>query len=259
MSELRKANQLWASDSIHLRKVLYIPLDSKKRSNRNLLIDLDPASETSSEQGLSRDNLTIRRIPASQLSFFPPSTKSSAPNMMGSEDLSGDRRPYLSTLPSRRTGSGTGQPSRTLTSILTAFPIPIAASTRDTIVSRLSFDSERSSVVDDQEHELGEVRSSTVRARPRLRSTSAKFADSPFHSSHSHDNTRAVSPRRHPSLPNFTEVPDQRKSWVHRDTASARAAVRTVQLEPSPAMRIPSLTRKSRSEESRADVQEHPR
>lgn len=261
MSELRKANQLWASDSIHLRKVLYIPLDSKKRNNRKPLIDLEPALETSSEQGLSHDksnSLTIRRIPASQLSFFPPSTKSPAPDLMESEDLPDNRRSYSTKFPSKRTGSGTNtpsQPSRTLTSIFTAFPIPIAPSTRDTIVSRLSFDSERSSIVDDQEHELDEVRSSTV--RPRLRLTSARFADNPSHSSHSHDSTRAVSPQRNASPPNFLDVPDQRKSWIHRDIAGTRAAVRTVQPEPSPAMRVPSLILKSKSE-SGADEQERP-
>lgn len=250
MSELRKANQLWASDSIHLRKVLYIPLDSKKRNDQKPLIDLESTSEASSESDLTRDKShlsTIRRIPASQLSFFPPSTKSPIPIMMDPEDPLYSRHPYSSTLPSRRAGSGTnspGQPSRTLTSILTAFPI--AASTRDTIVSRLSFDSERSSVVDDQEHELDEVRSSMMTVRPRLRSTSGKSADTPSHPSRLRDSAQADSPRRHVLPSDSSEIPNQRKSWTHTDTGT-RAAVRTVQLEPSPAMRVPSLALKPKS------------
>lgn len=253
MSELRKANQLWASDSIHLRKVLYIPLDSKKkRNNQKPLIDLEPASGTSSEQDLIGDkptSSTIRRIPASQLSFFPPSTKPPLPMMMmDPEDSSYNNHPYSSTLPSRRAGLGTnspGQPSRALASILTSFPM--AASTRDTIVSRLSFDSERSSVADDQEHELDEVRSSMMTVRPRLRSTSSKSNDAPSHPSRLRDNARVTSPQQRVSTPDSSAIPDHRKSWTHTDTSRSRAAVRTVQPDPLPAMIVPSLNLKPKS------------
>ncbi len=96
LAELRRANQLWTSDSIHLRRVLYIPVDKTRHAKqlRTTLIELtlNPSSTSSSihsdatvfDTNIRRPTtidhelpdigkLTIRRVPASQLSFFPPS------------------------------------------------------------------------------------------------------------------------------------------------------------------------------------------
>jgi hypothetical protein len=241
LAELRKANHLWSSDSIHLRKALYIPLDGSSYSNRvKPLIDLDEPTPTSSSD-LYHDKShtsTIRRIPVSQLSFFPPPAKPSAPPNANS----GDPSAYTPPLPSsKRSGSGSGsgspaQHSRTLTSILTAFPI--AASTRDTIIARLSFDSERSSMSEGQGHELDEVRTSSLTARPSLRSSS-------FHDEMGH-RTSPSTTRPRLSSPKFAPrsvsppTPVDRKSWTHTDATESHAPIRTVQLEPSPAMTVPT-------------------
>ncbi|TFK80690.1 carbohydrate-binding module family 50 protein [Polyporus arcularius HHB13444] len=100
LAELRRANQLWTSDSIHLRKVLYIPVDKTRHAKhlREALIEtfmatdaLPPSVDQSDTPGadnirLSSTNhdlpdigkLTLRRIPASQLTYFPPSSHSHA-------------------------------------------------------------------------------------------------------------------------------------------------------------------------------------
>ena len=256
LAELRKANHLWSSDSIHLRKALYIPLDGSSYSSRvKPLIDLDEPTPTSSSD-LYHDKShtsTIRRIPVSQLSFFPPPAKPSAPPNANSGDPFDNRYSYTPPLPSsKRSGSGSGsgspaQHSRALTSILTAFPI--AASTRDTIIARLSFDSERSSMSEGQGHELDEVRTSSLTARPSLRSSS-------FHD----EMGRRTSPsttRPRLSSPKFAPrsvsppTPVDRKSWTHTDATESHAPIRTVQLEPSPAMTVPtrSVRLKSRPRE----------
>ncbi|KAI0800022.1 hypothetical protein C8Q74DRAFT_386228 [Fomes fomentarius] len=87
---------MWTSDSIHLRRILYIPVDKTRHAKqlRTTLIELtlNPSSTSSSihsgatvfdtntrrpttiDHELSDvGKLTIRRVPASQLSFFPPS------------------------------------------------------------------------------------------------------------------------------------------------------------------------------------------
>ncbi|KAI0752936.1 hypothetical protein C8Q80DRAFT_1149307 [Daedaleopsis nitida] len=92
LPELRRANQLWTSDSVHLRKVLYIPVDKTRQAKhiRMALIDLamhattetsvDANDTATKEPSTTVDHnlpdigkITLRRIPASQLSYFPPS------------------------------------------------------------------------------------------------------------------------------------------------------------------------------------------
>lgn len=256
LAELRKANHLWSSDSIHLRKVLYIPLDSSSYSSRvKPLIDLDEPTPTSSSD-LYHDKShtsTIRRIPASQLSFFPPPAKPSAPPNVNSSDPFDNRYSYTPPLPSSKrsvSGSGSGSPaqhSRALTTILTAFPI--AASTRDTIIARLSFDSERPPMSEGQGHELDEVRTSSLTARPSPWSSS--FQDEiGRRTSPSSIRPRLSSPKFAPRSVSPTPV-DHRKSWTHTDVTESHTPIRTVQLEPSPAMTVPtrSVTLKSRPRE----------
>lgn len=93
MADLRKANQLWPSDPIHLRKVLYIPLDKSQKAKDLVLTHLESTSQSGSQtelvdttSGTDNDNrtlspppptpLNIQRVPVSRLSFFPPSSSS---------------------------------------------------------------------------------------------------------------------------------------------------------------------------------------
>ncbi|TBU39603.1 FAD/NAD(P)-binding domain-containing protein [Dichomitus squalens] len=99
LADLRRANQLWTSDSIHLRKVLYIPVDKTRQARqlREALIDRSlpkessiPETEPNSVSETVSDitpsvealpdigKLTLRRVPASQLSYFPPPTHASS-------------------------------------------------------------------------------------------------------------------------------------------------------------------------------------
>ncbi|KAI0633958.1 hypothetical protein C8Q77DRAFT_713037 [Trametes polyzona] len=112
LAELRRANQLWASDTIHLRNTLYIPVD-KARHVRHLKTALpdsdaqpDHPDATPSGPGppsgqLKADGYTLRRVPASQLSFFPPPTHPPSPPRTG-----GLTPRSSQTLPTRRPPSG---------------------------------------------------------------------------------------------------------------------------------------------------------
>ena len=250
IAELRKANQLWTSDTIHLRKVLYIPLDNLSRTNAvKPPIDLEQLTSISDTYSDKSHISTVRRVPASQLSFFPPPSKPSLDSIAVSDD------PFYnqdaSTIPSfMRSGSGSGsssgspaQPSRTLTSILTAFPI--AVSTRHSIISRLSLDSERTSISDEQEHELDEVRTSST-LQPRHLSSPSR-GDMVLRTSTS-SRSHVISP---PSFaPRSISPPtpvNHRKSWTQTDAPEPHAPIRTVQLEPSPTMKLPSLTARPKS------------
>ena len=98
LAELRRANQLWTSDSIHLRKVLYIPVDKTRHAKhlREALIEtfmaadalpasVDPSDSPETNHTSATDHdlpdigkLTLRRVPASQLTYFPPSSHTSS-------------------------------------------------------------------------------------------------------------------------------------------------------------------------------------
>lgn len=94
VAQLRKCNKMWASDTIHLRKVLYIPVSSTRppggasgAGNGGIkdkeLIDISDSSPTSSSsRGLSRNGLskpnstTPTPSPSKTLSSFTASTSS---------------------------------------------------------------------------------------------------------------------------------------------------------------------------------------
>lgn len=90
LPDIRRWNQLWPSDSIHLRKVLYIPLDRVRHAKQFRIIFADadesaveseslpqsgsaviPADEKLTHED-AREHLTVVRVPVTQLSFFPP-------------------------------------------------------------------------------------------------------------------------------------------------------------------------------------------
>ncbi|KAJ7594464.1 peptidoglycan-binding LysM domain protein [Mycena floridula] len=236
VGELRKANQLWASDSIHLRKVLYIPIDKSKRA---------VTEPHSSEANLS----TVHRIPASRLSFFPPPTN---PTRFSDEIQRPDPIPYPIKPKSGHNRYAT-TPSQSLNSILTA--LPIAASTRDTIIARLSFDSASSSYSDherheeedeaSERHELDDVnatrhrRFSDSQKTPKPRPTSVASSKFSLPPSPTHSKANTVSLNR-------LEGYDRDNSLI--------GPPRTVQLEPSPAMRLPLSINGPRPQGSLATV-----
>ncbi|KAJ7656667.1 hypothetical protein B0H17DRAFT_1213719 [Mycena rosella] len=243
MAELRRANHLWSSDPIHLRKVLYIPLDKTSRSKElapPLLVSTED-TEQSAPSPTQSDTLgtlsTIRRIPASQLSFFPPHARPQPPPDPPSPPAQPARTKHphsrhvryaTSPASSSATPGTAGSPS--LASILTA--LPIQPSTRDTIIARLSYDSTGSSYSDrDEGHELDDVRrggsldSSAEHATPRA-------------------NPPAAATRTHARTASASSVYGGGGAQYHR-----AGPPRTVQLEPSPAMQLPfgTLRRKTRT------------
>jgi hypothetical protein len=239
MAELRKANQLWSSDSIHLRKVLYIPLDKTSRVKElptPLLVSTEDPEEVArspTHPATIGPMSTIRRIPASQLSFFPPPAKTQEPDpptlpahLPARIKHPHSRHARYATTPAASPGTA-GSPS--LTSILTA--LPIQPSTRDTIIARLSYDStgSSSSYSDQPEgHELDDVRRGAS-------------LDSIFPSNETTPKAKSRDPGSSGTL-----------TRSHARTASASSVYggggaqyrrvgppRTVQLEPSPAMQLP--------------------
>ncbi|KAL1939537.1 hypothetical protein VTO73DRAFT_9848 [Trametes versicolor] len=119
LAELRRANQLWTSDTIHLRDTLYIPVDKARhvRHLKNALLDDDAqpnhSDTTSSHAGAISEpghtvpeasEYTLRKVPASQLSYFPPPTRPPSPPRTG-----GLTPGSFQTMPSRR--SAPGRPS----------------------------------------------------------------------------------------------------------------------------------------------------
>lgn len=264
MAELRRSNHLWSSDSIHMRKQLYIPLEKATRTQAlqkdSILISISPAEElpdpledleVSERQSSASNDLpylgagTIRRIPASHLSFFPPAsaTRSSAPARpspyINQHTSPASHKPHLNH--SRHASS----PSHSLTSILTA--LPIAASTRDTIIARLSFDSVSSSYSDQEQvndHHEG------------LELDDVQHAGSSNLPEHDYVNDE-ISLRHALPTPKVSHrvprsdrssVKSQSPSPTHVRTLSSsphsyippHAQVRTIQLEPSPEMQVPS-------------------
>ncbi len=220
LADLRRANQLWTSDSIHLRNVLHIPVDKTRQARqlREALIDSslsqEPPSPKADESTLSDPDddlppaedtlldigkLTIRRVPASQLSYFPPSTQSlslldddhslTTRNSSTLPNGTGSRNRSAQPISFKRPGDGplqgvldvfssslhtTTQHIRASTNSLFGHPIPRAPTT---IAARLSFESTSgtpSSVSDDfdWEHEMEDVSAAKTSRRPNGTTTS---------------------------------------------------------------------------------------
>jgi hypothetical protein len=154
MADLRKANQMWPSDSIHLRKSLNIPVGkASKLRQLNADAPMEAQRTGSSSSTASLEALPdVRRIPASHLSFFPQGTPSDADTV-----VTDTRRPRISGQ-SNFGGSGLSSisPSPNSSSIFSTLPraFPIA---KDAIMSRLSLDSGGTPPKEEQEHEMGVV------------------------------------------------------------------------------------------------------
>ncbi|KAF5351796.1 hypothetical protein D9756_007638 [Leucocoprinus leucothites] len=275
LADLRRANHLWANDSIHLRRVLYIPLDMSLKA-RDLARDVkanvvsfmgasgssssthapDSKAEGNDPDPPSPDTpngtgLGIRRVPTSRMSFFPPPATSGKTPSISSTSL----LPYTSNLrPSSSHARYSTSPS--LVSILTA--LPIAASTRDDLIARLSFDSTSSSVSErsrsspdrSEGHELYIV-ANHEHVPPNLPHVGHRITNSSQLPGPSSPQLRTAIPR-HGRTTFPTARPNQPRNtqtWHLSTTPPAayiphvsdRTSIRTVQMEPSPVMQLPKL------------------
>lgn len=274
LADLRRANQLWPSDPIHLRKVLYIPIDQARHaklafldaaaseqvdllhpeeelSSSSVVVDPSPASSRPPPRAPPSSSLyTLRRVPNSSLSFFPPSHSSHTMHSprdrippTPSSILDTDYFSPISVTPPvlestrNRLLSATSTLAPKLAPLFSA--LPFSASTRDEIISRLSFDSSSNStsVSDEQDVELSSVQTSR-------RATSGSTSPTP--SSHTLTST---SPNRNRLRPK-SSTGDTSRRRSKKDRAgpeeeeeliplSSPTMVRTVQMEPSPAMQLP--------------------
>lgn len=175
LPDLRRANQLWPSDPIHLRRVLYIPLEkarhSKELQDALLHVNTDASGDSSladSEEtetepnraaigdrgDRSRNQLTITRVPASQLSYFPPPASSVANGKsytLPRNSTAIKERPPLPLFSPPRTSTAqqvlssssslVSPQRRGLGALLNALPIRVASSSRVTFRGRSSIDS----------------------------------------------------------------------------------------------------------------------
>ncbi|KAJ3989528.1 hypothetical protein F5890DRAFT_1400892 [Lentinula detonsa] len=271
LTELRRANHLWASDSIHLRRVLYIPLEKTSLPPSSAIPSFssssaEPASPCSSKSPVPEDvkspmtntisSSAVRRVPVSELSFFPPPAKPSksfSPSSPSHSQASHSRELYARHATS---------PTPSLNTILTALPIP--ASTRDTIIARLSLDSPSSSYSErDREsylngyegHELADVPARRESTRHSFEDNRKGYLDGVSRKP-SKNRQYLTSHIRAPSKrPGLNAVSSNVKvggeplglgghgrsfseEYIGPPSASTRK-VRNIQLEPSPVMQIP--------------------
>ncbi|KAF8499663.1 hypothetical protein F5888DRAFT_100802 [Russula emetica] len=205
VTELRRANQLWASDSIHLRQVLYVPLDKARHADLETVASLLAQRPDSNDDTVVRDaapgshldtnasdsSPVVQRIPSTSLSFFPPpSSRPGTPPPGTPVNSVASTTPFHSRSRSRATISTPPPPpprvsnlaSNLRSTALSSFfsILPLNASTRDEIMSRLSIDSNSNSTTgtasDEDEHEL-----TTVPTTPKLRAdASASISTAPL-------------------------------------------------------------------------------
>lgn len=285
LPNLRRANKLWTNDSVHLRDVLYIPIDQASRAREyvpeRMLISFTPdASELSTDpfdnastgeatlDSQSSDivvpspTVPIRRIPVKQLSYFPPSTTRNAePDLNSRVEIPNIHLQSIggSKLSPKYNRYSPSPVNNSLSSILTA--LPIAASTRDEIITRLSFDSvsssfsDRSRVNSDEEvgHELDDVAKS--KRPPELDSGADHFNELSMPTPKATQRLPDVLllSRAEPavalssSLPKYSHVyPYSSTSPPHFYISQVNETyVRTSQMEPSPAMQLPNFQNNS--------------
>ncbi|KAI5889183.1 uncharacterized protein SCHCODRAFT_02509637 [Schizophyllum commune H4-8] len=226
MNDLRRANSMWANDSIHLRKVLYIPIDKASRLPKSCDIPSDdnpsrsnPELSITPADGPIPDipgHATLRRIPTSRLSYFPPQSPSSLSPRTSLD--SSFPQPLQRHARSSTTPASTSSSPPTMASLLNAFPI------------RLSFESTTStSTTDSEEHvELTDVkRSHRKKSSATLRyNARAGLSDAPqLSNGHALPQAGLPVPAPAPTPASLVGSPGRR--------------VRTSQMEPEPGMMVP--------------------
>ncbi|KAF8813905.1 hypothetical protein BYT27DRAFT_7220244 [Phlegmacium glaucopus] len=282
LANLRRANQLWATDSIHLRDLLYIPIEQAFRAREFIPepqltsltseswepgasihappIHISPFTEESVESSSTNPLIPIRRMPSSQLTFFPPSSNKNLESSINGHFEDAGTHLYPSGNHKSPAGSNSryisSSASNSLSSILTA--LPIAASTRDEIITRLSFDSVSSSFSDrsrtnsdeDIGHELDDVpkhKSSRI-ARTVCEDVDDMSLPTPKASRHPL-HSEILSNQHHSRITSSLSLP--KNSYVHSLSSTSpprfyvsqayEASVRTYQMEPSPEMHLPTF------------------
>lgn len=244
LATLRSVNKLWANDTIHLRQVLYIPIQaiakgkSKSISNSTRArpeptflpefhtqrfprspSDWTTSSDSEAGAAMSVGNMSIiKRVPLSELSFFPPPSTST---LSSPKDTSLHTQP-LSFLHSKSDNNRPLSPALGLVNFWNG--------AKDEIINRLSFDSARGSSDASEENDL---ELDVVRPRGRVRK-------------HSADSDRGSE---------STSQSDGAAIMMHTMTgrgilSSSRKpqVVRTIQLQPSPKMVIPARVNISQSQ-----------
>ncbi|KAI0318896.1 hypothetical protein OF83DRAFT_1170717 [Amylostereum chailletii] len=287
LADLRRANQLWTSDSIHLRKTLYIPVDQARHA-RLALID-SPATEdppttltlpshvrpsteiSSSPHPDSAESYTIHRVPAARLSYFPPPNhdrpnpnpnpnpnpklRPSASTSNSTDSIhspSWDARPdpfsaSAATLAARFTSTASTLRNTALSSLFSA--LPLAASTRDDLFTRLSIDSSASSATGSDEHEHEhELAPVPPTPKPKPSPPAGPTPPIPF-----------VSPKRAPTR--VSSISSHRKGKTKKTDGEdaehiplATSPQRAQQMQPTPGMLLPDGIARSVSSKSQRAV-----
>jgi hypothetical protein len=228
-------------------------LAQRPDSNDDTVREAAPASHLDTNASDPSPPPVVQRIPRTCLSFFPPPSSSSSSSRPGTPPpgTAIDSTFATSRLHSRSRSRATlsistpPPPSRNIrsTALSSFFSIlPLNASTRDEIMSRLSVDSNSNSTTgtasDEDEHEL-----TAVRTTPKLRAD-ASAAASPSPSSA----PLAAGPRRRKS---------PARGWVSRSRSGdlngyggsysgdteeiplASSPIHTTQMQPAPTMQLP--------------------
>ncbi|KIY50163.1 hypothetical protein FISHEDRAFT_71779 [Fistulina hepatica ATCC 64428] len=236
ISDLRRANQLWNNDPIHMRKMLYIPVHLASRVSATAdpfpsssLIDLSPPpSETAdslSDVNVGTESFlshaTIRRVPVSRLSFFPPPTGTSRSSKPRNDVPANHSHVRYQSAP------------------LFSLSAPSLFSPLIPLPGRLSLDSSAkststgSSERDEDSMEMNNVESLTARAQ---------------HSTFSREHLLTPATPRAPAhvSSSCTAIHDRRAAYV-----------RTVQMAPEPGMILPQGVKSRARAASNASRPEH--
>ena len=254
MADLRKANQMWPSDSIHLRNFLNVPVNkaSKLRQfNADATAEVQKAGSPSST-ALLEATPDIRRIPISHLSFFPQGSLSDVPSV-DTTSITNPRPPRTpgqsnsggSVLSSTSTGSNS---SSIFSTLPRAFPIA-----KDAIMSRLSldFDSGGTPPKEEQGHEMGVV-GRDYGATGVHSTVSRQRRDAGIESRTTNDASDRGLREREGIWTGSRNYNAYRTGEEERERVST--VIRTSQLEPSPEMLVPVLGQKRAKGERRSGV-----
>lgn len=262
VTELRRANQLWASDSIHLRRVLYVPLDKAHHADLETVASLLAQRNECDESVVrarapgshhldphaSDSSPVVQRIPSTSLSFFPPPSSrpnTPPPGIHFTSSVSSttpfhsrSHSPATFATPPRVPSLASNLRSTAISSIFSI--LPLNASTRDEIMSRLSIDSISNSTTgtasDEDEHEL-----TTVPTTPKRNTNGSALISAAPLAIGSRRKSPAPTWLSQPSDPNGYREPSSRNV---EQIALASSPIHTTQMQPAPTMQLPeSMTR----------------